>query len=139
MIQRLFALLVTSMAVVTVQAEPMPTKWIDATAYVVPKETATEGEGYFSIIEGHNRRITLAYTGNVHFAEIRRLDLKPRQIRQKDHPLGNRHILGLLNIDRTDDAIKWGTKFRLFTKHLHLVDRCLSLGNRGISQGYIFG
>ena len=35
-------------------AEPMPEKWIESTAYVIPKETATEGEGYFSIIEGHN-------------------------------------------------------------------------------------
>jgi hypothetical protein len=28
-------------------------KWLPATAYAVPKETAPEGEGYFSIIEGH--------------------------------------------------------------------------------------
>src|SRR5262245_60819704 len=29
-------------------------KWVPSTAYVVPKKTATEGEGYFSIIEGLN-------------------------------------------------------------------------------------
>src|SRR5689334_10174440 len=32
-------------------------KWVKSTAYVVPKETATEGEGYFSVIEGHNGRL----------------------------------------------------------------------------------
>jgi hypothetical protein len=38
-------------------AEPAATKWLQATAYAVPKETASEGEGYFSIIEGHNGRL----------------------------------------------------------------------------------
>ncbi len=32
-------------------------KWLDATAYAIPKETANQGEGYFSIIEGHNGRL----------------------------------------------------------------------------------
>lgn len=45
-------------------AEPMPKKWIEATAYVVPKYTATEGEGYFSIIEGHNRRLYIGTHAN---------------------------------------------------------------------------
>ena len=48
----------------TFAAEPMPKKWIDATAYVVPKHTATEGEGYFSIIEGHNRRLYIGTHAN---------------------------------------------------------------------------
>jgi sugar lactone lactonase YvrE len=30
---------------------------LPATAHVIPKETATEGEGYFSIVEGHNGRL----------------------------------------------------------------------------------
>lgn len=34
-------------------AEPAR-KWVSATAYAIPKETAPEGEGYFSIITGHN-------------------------------------------------------------------------------------
>jgi hypothetical protein len=38
-------------------AEPAKAKWLPATAYAVPKETASEGEGYFSIIEGHNGRL----------------------------------------------------------------------------------
>ena len=37
-------------------AEPVAQKWLQATAYAVPKHTAPEGEGYFSIVEGHNRR-----------------------------------------------------------------------------------
>src|SRR5436190_1470467 len=36
-------------------AEPAaPRKWLTATAYAIPKETAPEGEGYFSIITGHD-------------------------------------------------------------------------------------
>src|SRR2546421_13049842 len=32
-------------------------KWVPSTAYGVPKETATEGEGYFPIIEARNGRL----------------------------------------------------------------------------------
>jgi sugar lactone lactonase YvrE len=39
-------------------------KWLPATAYVVPKYTATEGEGYFSIIEGHNGRLYVGTHAN---------------------------------------------------------------------------
>lgn len=60
----LMVLLVSMVTVVTVQAEPMPKKWIESTAYVIPKETATEGEGYFSIIEGHNRRLYIGTHAN---------------------------------------------------------------------------
>jgi hypothetical protein len=38
-------------------AEPARGTWLQATAHVIPKETATEGEGYFSIVEGHNGRL----------------------------------------------------------------------------------
>ena len=57
-------LFVSTAMIVTVQAEPMPEKWIEATAYVVPKETATEGEGYFAIIEGHNGRLYIGTHAN---------------------------------------------------------------------------
>jgi hypothetical protein len=40
------------------------TKWLRSKAYVVPKETATEGEGYFSIIEGHNGRLYIGTHAN---------------------------------------------------------------------------
>jgi hypothetical protein len=40
------------------------TKWLPSTAYVVPKETATEGEGYFAIIEGHNGRLYIGTHAN---------------------------------------------------------------------------
>src|SRR5437773_514234 len=39
-------------------------KWVPSTAYVVPKETATEGEGYFSIIEGLNGRLYIGTHAN---------------------------------------------------------------------------
>ena len=45
-------------------AEPAKSKWLQATAYAVPKETATEGEGYFSIIEGHNGRLYIGTHAN---------------------------------------------------------------------------
>ncbi|MBL8848907.1 MAG: hypothetical protein JNG89_04455, partial [Planctomycetaceae bacterium] len=31
--------------------------WLWSEAHAIPKETTTEGSGYFSIIEGHNGRI----------------------------------------------------------------------------------
>jgi hypothetical protein len=39
-------------------------QWVRSTAYAVPKETATEGEGYFSIIEGHNGRMYIGTHAN---------------------------------------------------------------------------
>jgi sugar lactone lactonase YvrE len=39
-------------------------RWVSATAYAVPKETAPEGEGYFSIIEGLNRRLYIGTHAN---------------------------------------------------------------------------
>jgi hypothetical protein len=61
----LLALMATATATTSASAaDPAPAKWIDATAYVVPKETATEGEGYFSIIEGHNRRLYIGTHAN---------------------------------------------------------------------------
>lgn len=41
-----------------------PTKWLDATCFAVPKETCTEGEGYFSIIEGLNKRLYIGTHAN---------------------------------------------------------------------------
>jgi sugar lactone lactonase YvrE len=41
-----------------------PAKWVPSTAYAVPKETATEGEGYFSLIEGHNGRLYIGTHAN---------------------------------------------------------------------------
>lgn len=49
---------VTSFAVDT------PKKLVPSTAYVVPKETATEGEGYFAIIEGHNKCLYIGTHAN---------------------------------------------------------------------------
>lgn len=39
-------------------------KWVQSNAYVVPKETAPEGEGYFSIIEGLNGRLYVGTHAN---------------------------------------------------------------------------
>jgi sugar lactone lactonase YvrE len=40
------------------------TKWLQATALAIPKQTAPEGEGYFSIIEGHNGRLYIGTHAN---------------------------------------------------------------------------
>ena len=49
--------------------------WIWTTAHAIPKETTTEGSGYFSIIEGHNGRIyigTAKYGFNCFLVEFDR-------------------------------------------------------------------
>src|SRR5206468_11496774 len=45
-------------------ADAASPKWLSATAYVVPKETATEGEGYFALIEGLNQRLYIGTHAN---------------------------------------------------------------------------
>ena len=59
----LLAVFLASTAAPTLSAEK-ERQWLQATAYAVPKETATEGEGYFSIIEGHNRRLYIGTHAN---------------------------------------------------------------------------
>lgn len=36
------------------EERPLPAKWLEATAYAVPKETTNQGSGYFSIVAGKN-------------------------------------------------------------------------------------
>lgn len=43
---------------------PPPEAWLKSRAYCIPKETATEGEGYFAIVEGHNRRLYIGTHAN---------------------------------------------------------------------------
>src|SRR5438132_13063325 len=58
-----------------------PTKWLPATAYAVPKETAPEGEGYFSIIEGHNGRLYIGTHANGRNAWLVEFDPKTERMR----------------------------------------------------------
>lgn len=51
-----------ALLVSVVAAEPV--KYVPSRAYVVPKFTATEGEGYFSIIEGHNKCLYIGTHAN---------------------------------------------------------------------------
>jgi hypothetical protein len=39
-------------------------RWVQATAHVVPKKTAPEGEGYFAIVEGRNHRLYIGTHAN---------------------------------------------------------------------------
>jgi hypothetical protein len=61
-------------------AEPAKTKWLQATAFAVPKETATEGEGYFSIIEGHNGRLYIGTHCNGANAYLVEFDPKTKKM-----------------------------------------------------------
>jgi len=58
-----------------------PEKWLPATAYAVPKETAPEGEGYFSIIEGHNGRLYIGTHANGRNAWLVEFDPKTERMR----------------------------------------------------------
>jgi hypothetical protein len=58
-----------------------PQKWLPATAYAVPKETAPEGEGYFSIIEGHNARLYIGTHANGRNAWLVEFDPKTERMR----------------------------------------------------------
>jgi len=54
-----------SLASAIVRADdPAKTKWLQSTAYVIPKETAPDGEGYFAIIEGKNERLYIGTHAN---------------------------------------------------------------------------
>src|SRR5215831_13370091 len=61
--------------------EPGKTKWVPATAHAVPKETAPEGEGYFSIIEGHNGRLYIGTHANGANAWLVEFDPKEKKMR----------------------------------------------------------
>jgi hypothetical protein len=67
---RAFALMAIDLALLPIgpavcsETDLAAAKWVKSTAYVVPKETATEGEGYFSIIEGLNNRLYIGTHAN---------------------------------------------------------------------------
>jgi hypothetical protein len=58
-----------------------PRRWIKATAHVVPKWTAPEGEGYFSIIEGHNGRLYIGTHANAVNSWLVEFDPRDRQMK----------------------------------------------------------
>ena len=75
----LYALLFLLGAAAWCSAEPTAANWLPATAYAVPKETATEGEGYFSIIEGHNGRLYIGTHANARQLLARRVRSRRRR------------------------------------------------------------
>lgn len=54
-----------------------PIKWLPSTAHCVPKETATEGEGYFAIVEGKNGRLYIGTHANAVNSWLVEFDPKP--------------------------------------------------------------
>jgi sugar lactone lactonase YvrE len=63
-----------------VYAEKAPT-WVPSTAYAVPKETAPEGEGYFSIIEGKNGKLYVGTHANAVNAWLVEFDPAMKQMK----------------------------------------------------------
>jgi hypothetical protein len=68
------------LAPVLIYAEKAPT-WIPATAHAVPKETAPEGEGYFSIIEGHNGKLYIGTHANAVNSWLVEFDPKTKEMK----------------------------------------------------------
>ncbi len=56
-------------------------KWLQATAHIVPKETAPEGEGYFSIVEGLNRKLYIGTHANAVNSWLVEFDPESRRMR----------------------------------------------------------
>jgi hypothetical protein len=73
-------LVAAASAVAGLAAEPSKGQWLQATAYAIPKETATEGEGYFSIIEGHNGRLYIGTHCNGANAYLVEFDPKAKKM-----------------------------------------------------------
>src|SRR5262249_13364137 len=59
---------------------PAP-RWIPATAYVIPKETTNEGEGYFSIVAGRNGRIYVGTSKHAAGSYLVEFDPAARQMK----------------------------------------------------------
>lgn len=65
-------LALAAVGVMPTNAEDSP-RWLWSTAYAIPKETTTEGSGYFSIIEGPNQKIYIGaakYGFNAYLVEF---------------------------------------------------------------------
>jgi len=76
-----FAVLQTLVAAPLLPAAEPSLSFLKATAYVIPKETATEGEGYFSIIEGKNGRLYIGTHANGVNAWLVEFDPAARQMK----------------------------------------------------------
>jgi sugar lactone lactonase YvrE len=60
----LLGAVIAALALPAFAQDALKRRWLPATAHCVPKETATEGEGYFSIIEGRNGRLYIGTHAN---------------------------------------------------------------------------
>jgi sugar lactone lactonase YvrE len=76
-----FACLGLLFAMTSAHAAPEPKSWLQATAYAVPKETAPDGEGYFSIIEGHNGRLYIGTHANAVNCWLVEFDPRTKQMK----------------------------------------------------------
>src|SRR4030095_16677186 len=77
-----FSALVAGLAVLPpAKADEPARKWLKATAYAIPKETAPEGEGYFSIVTGLDGRLYIGTHANAVNAWLVEFDPKTKQMK----------------------------------------------------------
>jgi sugar lactone lactonase YvrE len=62
-------------------AQPHRRHWLWSTAHAIPKETTSEGSGYFSIVGGHNSRIYVGTAKYRHNAYLVEFDPATKQMR----------------------------------------------------------
>jgi hypothetical protein len=77
----LLACLLIGLGLSTTRAADPEHKWLPVTAHVIPKYTATEGEGYFSIIEGLNGRLYIGTHANGVNSWLVEFDPKTREMK----------------------------------------------------------
>lgn len=67
------ALVVVSSVLLAIATVHGADSWLWSTAHVIPKETTSEGSGYFSLVEGHNGKLyigTAKYRENAYLVEF---------------------------------------------------------------------
>jgi len=71
--------------------EPAKLKWLQATAYAIPKETTNQGSGYFSIVTGKNGRLyvgTAKYGVGAYLVEFDPVTQQMKVVVDTHHEIG---------------------------------------------------
>jgi hypothetical protein len=76
-----FGLIATVLSIGSTRADEPARKWLKATAYAVPKETAPEGEGYFSIVTGLDGKQYIGTHANAVNSWLVEFDPKAKQMK----------------------------------------------------------
>ena len=74
-------LVITTCASFELFADEAKSNWLWSTAYAIPKETTSEGSGYFSIVEGHDAGLYIGTAKYRHKAYLVRFDTKTKDMK----------------------------------------------------------